>query len=131
MSSKVEPFDLPKDHFAYPGIGLRVKAGEMLLKRETVGCYAGVVVADNEHLKQRFGWALGEGERVAVIDAEYQSNVIRFINDGVHNRKDGKPNCDASVMRIGEIDAILISTNSEIHELQELLLDYGEAYWDA
>jgi hypothetical protein len=129
VSVKVEPFDLPEAHFAYPGIGLRVKRGEKIKIDEDIGMYAGVVVADNVHLKARFAWALSDGDRCAVIDAEHHGNLTRFINDGVHGRLDGRANCSSVVFRIGEVDCVLIRASQEISELQELLLDYGEDYW--
>jgi len=64
------------------------------------------------------------------IDAGGAGNETRFINDFRGNEQ-GRANCCFSQTYIAGRPALMVVVTQDVHEGEELLVDYGEAFWKA
>ena len=69
------------------------------------------------------------GQTMVGIDAETRGNEVRMTNDHRGVSSDG-PNCSFSRGWARGGPALFVTTMREIAEGEELLLDYGELYWE-
>ena len=63
-----------------------------------------------------------------VIDAAEAGNETRFIND-FRDTPQGRPNCCFSQTYLAGRPAIMVVAVEDVREGEELLIDYGEAFW--
>jgi len=65
-----------------------------------------------------------------VIDAGGAGNETRFIND-FRGHPQGRPNCCFSQTYVAGRPALMVVVTQDVQEGDELLVDYGEAFWQA
>lgn len=133
--SNLEVYNVPRDHPAYPGRGVRVRH-RVIKKEEDVGYYAGfyrpaMVAPNNGYLFDTYN-----KEKNMVVDALLCGNETRFFNDvrGTH-REANLVAVDAS-FALGTVTlwTIVFTAARDIQVGEELLINYQadgkERYWE-
>lgn len=133
--SNLEVYNVPRDHPAYPGRGVRVRHS-VIKKEEDVGYYAGfyrpaMVAPNNGYLFDTYN-----KDKNMVVDAFLCGNETRFFNDvrGTH-REANLVAVDAS-FALGTVTlwTIVFTAARDIQVGEELLINYQadgkERYWE-
>tara|TARA_B110000305_G_C19465899_1_gene658024 strand:+ start:12475 stop:12945 length:471 start_codon:yes stop_codon:yes gene_type:complete len=95
------------------------------LKFDIIGEYTGIV--NNECNRYTAYLAMYNNKELGV-DAISGGNEMRFIND--YRNICDLPNTKLSVTYIDNKPKILVVVTKDIDEHEEILLDYGEGYWN-
>ena len=96
-------------------------------KFNIVGEYTGIISLDDKDVKYTAYLSLIDNDSLG-IDAKYCGNEMRFIND-YRNLRD-RPNVRLEIVYIDKKPKVLVIVLEDIDENEELLLDYGEGYWN-
>ena len=94
---------------------------------DIIGQYTGKIVTSEEFGK--YIASLCTDDDLLGIDAENMGNEMRYIND--HRNIKPKPNCKLSHTSVDGKPVILVVVINHINENDELLLDYGNGYWES
>lgn len=132
VDSRIKMFRLPKNHPAYSGSNsFGICAKKRIPKDTIIGYYAGLYIPERSAPHNAYIMATDE-ENGMMYDAFACGNEMRFING--HLNIANKPNVYmADVVPIDNSDWVTarpIVTLRDIKPNEELLLDYGENYWD-
>lgn len=116
------------------GKGLGLFASGTIKKDSFIGIYLGVVKESEEfvHYDESgfdtdYAWDYPdevEGLPLMEIDAKPAGNELRYINHGI------EPNLSVEHTLVNNRWYIFFIANRDIEENEELLVSYGEAYWD-
>lgn len=97
-------------------------------KFNIVGEYTGILSLDDKDTKYMAYLSKIDNDDLG-IDAKNCGNEMRFIND-YRNLRD-RPNVRLEIVYIDKKPKVLVVVLEDIDEDEELLLDYGEGYWNA
>lgn len=114
-----------------PEVGYGLFAGRSIPAGGFVGEYAGELVALPPGRTTDYGWhypihRTADGRPVRlVIDAERRGNALRFVNHGA------EVNLEAIPVAVDGVWRIVFVATTDIEAGEQLLIDYGEAFWRA
>jgi len=117
-------------HPCYNEYGLFAKRN--IPKYTYIGTYGGVVIKSVSAVMHSFDYFVQFPEKTeCFIDAKYEGNEARFINDYRGTGKDDNVVfMPARAKQVGEVFIAVVAV-ADIVEGEEILVDYGTAYWDA
>jgi TPR repeat protein len=142
--SLLEVFELTPDHPAAGvggarGVRVRLDAERALKMGETVMYYGGHVrcgLHDGQCDPSDYPCPLNLEQQKStdpVVDAMYLGSLARFLNDARGGARESNCQTQFDTVRIGGslVVCVAIRTLRVIHAGEELLIDYGDAYWAA
>lgn len=113
------------NHPAYGQMGLY--ATTQWQQFQVIGQYTGKIVSQD--IGGKYCAAITPYSKISHnIDAEYVGNELRFIND--FRNVSLEPNVQLTTTFIDKMPRVLIVVIKDINEGEEILLDYGEYYWN-
>ncbi len=116
-------------HWIHESIGYGAFAEKPIKKYRFIGEYVGLVRKKQKKIDEEnaytFEYTVGESlETAYTIDAKTSGNYIRFLN---HKEKG---NCDSLLIFHENQMRIIVRSNRDIAEGEQLTYDYGSEYWE-